>query len=87
MRRTPSTNPYEVYCTHCSVSFPVGTRVCIHCGQPIGRTAAEAAAGLLTPASDEQAAQDFPLRAVKASPLTFVWLLAAVATVVYRACS
>jgi hypothetical protein len=30
-------SPYEVYCEHCRVSFPVGTRSCIHCGARIGR--------------------------------------------------
>jgi len=23
---------YEVHCHHCDVSFPVGTRHCVHCG-------------------------------------------------------
>lgn len=31
-------SPYEVYCEHCRVSFPVGTRSCIHCGARIGRS-------------------------------------------------
>jgi len=26
------TPPFEVYCRSCNVSFPVGTRQCIHCG-------------------------------------------------------
>jgi hypothetical protein len=30
-------SPYEVYCQRCRVSFPIGTRTCIHCGQRIGR--------------------------------------------------
>lgn len=29
---------YEVWCHRCNVTFPVGTRVCMHCG---GRTRAE----------------------------------------------
>ena len=44
MRSGTQANPYEVYCTHCNVSFPVGTRVCVHCGQPIGREASLARA-------------------------------------------
>lgn len=28
--------PYEVRCSRCDVSFPVGTRKCIHCGGPTG---------------------------------------------------
>jgi len=27
---------YEVRCPRCDVSFPVGTRKCIHCGGPTG---------------------------------------------------
>jgi len=83
----PTSNPYEVNCTRCRVSFPVGTRTCMHCGQPIGRS--PAAAGFLERAAapEDEAMQDLPLRAFKASPLTIVWLVAAVATVAYRACT
>ena len=28
--------PYEVYCYECRVTFPIGTRRCVHCGRPIG---------------------------------------------------
>jgi hypothetical protein len=28
--------PFEVYCYECRVTFPVGTRTCVHCGRPIG---------------------------------------------------
>jgi hypothetical protein len=28
--------PYEVYCYDCKVTFPIGTRTCVHCGRPIG---------------------------------------------------
>ena len=28
---------YEVRCLHCNVSFPPGTRRCLHCGERIGR--------------------------------------------------
>lgn len=30
---------FEVYCAHCRVSFPVETRVCLHCGGPTGHAA------------------------------------------------
>lgn len=29
---------YEVRCPRCDVSFPIGTRKCVHCGGPIGRS-------------------------------------------------
>jgi hypothetical protein len=32
-----TSSPYEVRCPRCDVTFPVETRTCIHCGEPIGR--------------------------------------------------
>ena len=87
MPGSTSVNPYEVRCTRCRVTFPVGTRACIHCGQPIDRPGAETAGPPRSLASDEEALQEMPLRALKASPLTIVWLVAGLATVAYRACS
>ncbi len=87
MRGAERNNPYEVYCTRCKVSFPVGTRACMHCGQPIGRPAAGANPLQRSMATDEEAMEELPLRALKASPMTIVWLVAAVATVAYRACT
>jgi len=86
MRGTTPANPYEVYCTHCSVSFPVGTRVCMHCGQPIGRVAVAAAALRGPGPIDDDPQEELPTRSMAFSPMTFVWLLAAVATVIYRSC-
>jgi hypothetical protein len=36
-------SPYEVRCPRCDVSFPVGTRRCIHCGGPVPASAGIAA--------------------------------------------
>jgi hypothetical protein len=83
MREPASPNPYEVSCARCRVTFPVGTRVCLHCGQPIGRPAV-----VLRPAGPEEILeQDLPARPLAFSPMTLVWVLAAVATVIYRACT
>ncbi len=30
--------PFEVYCYDCHVTFPVGTRRCVHCGRRLERT-------------------------------------------------
>ena len=62
------TNPYEVYCTHCRVSFPVGTRVCVHCGQRIGRAAAEAAAPVGPGPFQEDLPEEAPTRSLVFSP-------------------
>ncbi len=86
MQSAAPANPYEVYCTRCKVSFPVGTRICVHCGQPIGR-APVAAPGLRGPVPIDSDPQDeLPTRSMVFSPMTFVWLFAAVATVIYRSC-
>jgi hypothetical protein len=84
MRGSTPGNPYEVNCTRCSVSFPVGTRVCLHCGQPIGRPAAALQSST---APDVEGLEDLPMRSLKFSPLTLAWLVAGVATVAYRACT
>jgi len=87
MHGFPPVNPYEVYCTRCSVSFPVGTRVCLHCGQPIGRAAAAPAPLQRSAASDEDVLEELRTPSLKFSPLTLAWLVAGVATVAYRACT
>ena len=92
MRGPAPISPYEVSCARCRVTFPVGTRTCIHCGQPIARASAEAAA-LAQQAraggagGEEDPLEEFPARALKASPLTLFWLLAGAATIAFRACS
>jgi hypothetical protein len=87
MRAAPPPNPFEVYCLNCRVSFPVGTRTCMHCGQPIGRPAAVATGRFRPAATDEEVLEELPGRSVAFSPMTLVWLLAAAATVIYRACT
>jgi len=86
MRSATPANPYQVYCTRCNVSFPVGTRSCVHCGQPIGRPG-PVSRPLEAPAPlDENPQEELPSRSLTFSPMTFVWLLAAVGTVIYRSC-
>jgi hypothetical protein len=89
MRAVPADTAYEVYCQRCRVSFPVGTRSCLHCGLPVGRRAAPAALPAHRPGApaDDEALEEMPVRALKASPMTLVWLLAGVATIAYRACN
>lgn len=82
--------PFEVHCDRCRVTFPVGTRRCIHCGaattrstrlhglraEPVGETGAEAA---------EPDAELARRRFV--SPLTLVWIALIAAGYLVRACS
>lgn len=46
-RRVGPQTPYEVYCYDCRVTFPVGTRRCIHCGRPIATGPARGAPPLV----------------------------------------
>jgi hypothetical protein len=58
----------------------------MHCGQPIGRAPVKAPT-LRGPAPiDAEPGDDLPSRSVAFSPMTFVWLFAAIATVIYRSC-
>jgi len=41
--------PFEVFCYDCRVTFPVGTRRCIHCGRPISRRGRHAPEGAERP--------------------------------------
>ncbi len=86
MREATPANPYEVTCTHCRVTFPVGTRTCVHCGQRIGRAVGMAPTLMGRGPFEEELPEEAPARSLAFSPTTFVWLLAAVATVVYRSC-
>jgi hypothetical protein len=87
MRESMAANPYEVYCTRCRVSFPVGTKACMHCGQPIRAPGAAAALIGARSAGGDEAADELPMRTVSFSPMTLVWVLVAVGTVIYRACT
>jgi len=36
MRTASESREFEVYCPNCRVTFPVGTRRCLHCGGRVG---------------------------------------------------
>jgi hypothetical protein len=87
---------YEVRCPACAVSFPVGTRRCIHCG---GATAVPQTAARLAalrelpfefepadgPPMEEEPEQKSPRRGGRG--LALMWLLLAVAASIYRTCA
>lgn len=63
--RGGSGTSYEVRCGRCDVSFPVGTRSCIHCGGPTGAAAGFAAQEVVVaPASDTSHAPPLPPEAM-----------------------
>ncbi len=80
--------PFEVFCHHCKVSFPIGARQCIHCGGRLGRQRFRPSAPA-PPQPMEQmdvGEEGLPRRGIL-SPLTAVWLLLAMAGAMYRACT
>lgn len=85
---------YEVHCGSCRVTFPVGTRRCIHCGGPTsaspqpGSPKEPFASPLELPVEEpggEPAAELGRRRAV--SPMTLVWILLIAGGYLVRACS
>ena len=84
--------PFEVYCFSCRVTFPTGTRRCVHCGGPIGRRSprisaspqdlSELAAAL--PVEEEAPAEPSPARRIGGLSL---WILLALGAALSRMCS
>ena len=85
--RTGAQTPYEVYCHPCRVTFPVGTRQCIHCGRPIGTTGAPGAQpvgrGPAAPEDVLHEPQD-PLNMARKLGGVSLWVLIAVGAAISR---
>jgi len=78
---------FEVYCNRCNVTFPVGTRRCLHCGGRLSRErgtpeAEPAQPFLLAPAEEGEAPRRSPI-----SPILLLWLAVFVGGTIYRACA
>jgi hypothetical protein len=94
MLKQRSQRPFEVYCNHCNVSFPVGARHCLHCG---GRLARERAAGTamrgvppelqLSEAEPIEPFEEETSRRSPFSPVALIWVLLFVVGTIYRACT
>jgi hypothetical protein len=85
--RPTKSNPFEIYCPRCSVTFPVGQKHCVHCG---GRLSNERSApGEFVVAFDE--ADEMPEegagRSSAFSPLALVWVLLFIGGTIYRSCT
>jgi len=97
MNSTRRTSPYEVLCSHCDVTFPTGTRHCIHCGGPIARargggllaavTAAKAANESQTAEPIEVEEEEELARRSSFSPVSILWLVLIAGGAVFRACA
>lgn len=90
--RIGSTQPaYEVYCLRCGVSFPAGTRKCIHCGQRTSRERITRQAVEFSPVPLEEAeeleVEDELRRRTRLSPVALMWVVLLIFGTIYRACA
>ncbi len=86
MQQDDPKTPYEVYCPQCRVTFPIGTKQCMHCGGRIGHGRFQAALDL-PPLSEGGSVEEESARRSGLSPFTLVWVALLLAGYLYRACS
>lgn len=81
-------NPYEVYCHRCSVTFPVGQRHCLHCGGRLSNERLEPGEYAI-PFEPEtvESAEDVSGRRLPFSPLAIVWAVLLIGGSIYRGCA
>lgn len=79
-------NPYEVYCSHCSVTFPIGQKHCIHCGGRLSKERLEPGEFTTSFAETEEIQEETTGRRSGWSPLALVWLILFVGGTIYRSC-
>jgi hypothetical protein len=79
--------PYEVHCAHCNVTFPVGTRRCVHCGGRISRERGRLPDSQVSFGEGAGPPADESRRMSPFSPVALIWVLIFVAGTIYRACS
>ena len=84
-------NPYEVYCPSCSVTFPIGQKHCIHCGGRLSKQSLEPGEFTIpfseTEVEEEEDPQEIAGRRSAWSPLTLIWVLLFVGGTIYRSCA
>ena len=86
MQQDGPKTPYEVYCPNCRVTFPVGTKQCLHCGARVGRSRFQPTLDL-PPGSEDVLGEQEPARRSGLSPFTLVWVVLLLAGYLYRACA
>ncbi len=77
--------PYEVYCYECRVTYPLGTRSCVHCGRPIGSPPGARVSNPLLPGGDAVEAPDALSTARRFGGLS-LWVLLALGAALSRLC-
>jgi hypothetical protein len=88
MRAQATTTSYQVYCNQCHVTFPAGTRRCLHCGSRLQSDRAGHDLALPPEIGVEIEAEEAerPKRR-SVSPIAGIWLVLAVVITVIRSCT
>ncbi len=87
--KASESSPYEVRCRECKVSFPLGTRVCVHCGARLGKRRAARVPDVPVPLEIEYEPDtelEPPRRGVLGSFFTTVTVGLAILASLYRSC-
>ena len=78
--------PYEVFCHTCRVTFPVGTKACLHCGGRLARNRVRVEVAAPPTVEDVLEEANLPRRGAGFSPTTLVWVALLIFGALYRAC-
>lgn len=95
MHEQRHTTAYEVLCHHCNVTFPVGSKRCIHCGGRLGRRSEGRRLSLDMATPSQQAAsfqgaetdEEEPQKRSNFMPAALLWALLFAGMSIHRACS
>ncbi len=81
--------PYEVYCHRCRVTFAPDTKRCVHCGDRLTRSRVQPELLLPPPleASQGLPEEENSPRRSRFSPISILWIVAALAVGIQRACA
>lgn len=79
--------PFEVYCYDCKVTFPIGTRRCIHCSRPIGGNPLTLGATPITPGAEPDELELPGQVSVRKLGGMSLWVLLAIGAAISRFCA
>lgn len=80
---------YEIHCARCRVTFPAGTKRCLHCGGRLtrDRTPQDAVLPPTFDIPDELPDEEASKRSSRISPISVLWIVAALGVAIQRACA
>lgn len=87
MQAESEETPYQVSCPNCKVTFALGTKRCLHCGERLGGK--RRATRIELPGAEEDIvieAEEPGRRGLRISPVTLLWIVLLIGAGVQRAC-